>query len=52
MLTIEDSRSLIQEEKPKIKPREEEEEEEEEMTTIDDGETREINLEVMDKVFQ
>ena len=51
MLTIEDSRSLIQEENPKVKPREEEEEEEEEMNTID-GEPQEINLEMMDKVFQ
>ncbi len=52
MLTIEDSRSLIQEENPKVKPTiEEEEEEEEEMDTID-GEPQEINLEAMDKVFQ
>ena len=48
MLTIEDSRSLIQEENPKVKPIEEEEEE---MDTID-GEPQEINLEAMDKVFQ
>ena len=51
MLTIKDSRSLIQEENPKVKPREEEEEEEEE-TTTKDGEPREINLEAMDKVFR
>ena len=51
MLTIEDSRSLIQEENPKVKPIEEEKEEEEEMDTID-GEPQEINLEAMDKVFQ
>jgi hypothetical protein len=51
VLTIEDSRSLIQEETPKVKPREEEEEEEEEMTTID-SEPRRVNLEAMDKVFQ
>ena len=48
MLTIEDSRSLIQEENLKVKPIEEEEEE---MDTID-GEPQEINLEAMDKVFQ
>jgi hypothetical protein len=42
---------LIQEENPKVKPREEEEGEEEEMNTID-CEPQEINLEAMDKVFQ